>query len=80
MRMYLVNFDNGCVYDDHESYTCGVFETFKMAKDYCLSKNYIETEIEGLFKKKEDYRYFSNREMNLEIVIVEMNREVVEPE
>jgi hypothetical protein len=80
MRMYLVNFDDGCVYDDHQSYTCGVFETFKKAKDYCLSKNYIETEIEGLFYKLEDSRYYSNREMSLEIVEVEINKEVIEPE
>jgi hypothetical protein len=80
MRLYLVNFDNGCVYDDHESYTCGVFETYKKANDYCLSKDYVESEIEGLFIKKEDSRYYSNREMSLEIVIAEMNEEVVAPE
>jgi hypothetical protein len=64
----------------NDSYTCGVFETFKKAKDYCLSKNYIESEIEGLFIKKEDSRYYSNRELDLEIVEVEMNEEIIEPE
>lgn len=74
LRLYLVTFDNGYDYSDHESFAVGVFETFKMAKDYCLSTGYIETETEGLFKKKEEYEYFTSNYHSLEIEIIELNQ------
>jgi hypothetical protein len=73
VRLYLVTFDNGYDYSDHESYAVGVFETFKMAKDFCLSQNYIETETEGLFRKKEEYEYYTSVYKSLEIEVIELN-------
>jgi hypothetical protein len=77
MRLYIVNFDNGYDYSDNESYSVGVFETFKMAKDYCLSKGYIETDVEGLFKKNKDAKneYFTRYYSTMEIKIIELNQE-----
>jgi hypothetical protein len=73
VRLYLVTFDNGYDYSDHESYAVGVFETFKMAKDFCLYQNYIETETEGLFRKKEEYEYYTSVYKSLEIEVIELN-------
>jgi hypothetical protein len=70
MRMYLVVYDNGYSYSDNENYPVAIFETFKKAKDFCLSKGYKETKIEEYFKCANGW----NGERSLEIQIVELNQ------
>lgn len=76
MIVYLVNFDNGYDYSDHEVYTCGIFDSFEKAEKFCLNKNYDKTEIKGFYKKKHEYRYYTDCYYSLSIEEVEMNSEI----
>jgi hypothetical protein len=71
MKIFVIEFDNGCQYDDRENYTIGVFDSYEKAEKFCLENGYIESGVKGLFKVKEQHWF--NDTYSLDITEVELN-------
>ena len=77
MRIYIVEYDNGFDYSDQENYIVGVFHTFKKAEDYCLTKGYNKTDVEGYYEK--DFNW-GNYKRSLSINMTYINEVINEAE
>jgi hypothetical protein len=73
MKLYVVHFDNGLSYDDHESFTVGVFDSYEKAERFCLEQGYVERKIKGLFGIMEGKKNYFNSDYTLEINEEKMN-------
>jgi hypothetical protein len=71
MKIYVIEFDNGGQYDDHENYTVGVYDAYDKAEQFCLENGYVESETKGLFKTKNEHWF--NDGYSLSIDEYEMN-------
>jgi hypothetical protein len=67
MKLYVVHFDNGLSYVDHESFTVGVFDSYDKAEKFILEQGYVKTKIYSLFGLMEGKKNFYNRQFTLGI-------------
>jgi hypothetical protein len=73
MKIYVIEFDNGCQYDDHENYTIGVYDTYDKAERFCLEHGYIESETKGLFVLKDAEWWKSKITLSIEECKMNLN-------
>ena len=52
-KIFLLNYDNGVMYDDNQTYAIGVFDDYQKAVDFILRKGFKQSEVRDIYKRGE---------------------------